>query len=72
MDLSVIIVSWNVKNKLKENLTALYKSFGDFNFEVFVVDNNSADGTSEMVKSEFPQAKLIANDKNLGFALFIY
>jgi O-antigen biosynthesis protein len=68
MDLSIIIVSWNVKEKLRENLTALFKSAGDFNFEVFVVDNNSADGTVEMVKNEFTQVKLIANQENLGFA----
>jgi GT2 family glycosyltransferase len=68
MDLSVIIVSWNVQEKLKENLRALWQSQGDLRFEVFVVDNNSADATVEMVKKEFPQVKLITNDKNLGFA----
>lgn len=68
MDLSIIIVSWNVKEKLRENLGALFKSVGDFTFEVFMVDNNSADGTAVMVKNEFPQVKLIANAENLGFA----
>lgn len=68
MDLSIIIVSWNVREKLKENLTALFESKGEVNFEVFVVDNNSYDGTAEMVKSEFQQVKLIANTDNLGFA----
>jgi len=68
MDLSIIIVSWNVKDKLKENLVALYRSEGDFNFEVFVVDNNSNDKTVEMVEQEFPQVKLIANRQNFGFA----
>lgn len=55
MDLSIIIVSWNVKEKLKENLSMLFKSVGDFKFEVFVVDNNSADGSAQMVAQEFPQ-----------------
>jgi len=68
MDLSIIIVSWNVREKLRENLAAVFKSGGDFNFEVFVVDNNSADGSAEMVRTEFPEAKLIANAENLGFA----
>jgi len=68
MDLSIIIVSWSVREKLRENLTALFKSEGDFNFEVFVVDNNSADGTAETIKKEFPGVKLIANKENLGFA----
>lgn len=68
MDISVIIVSWNVKDKLRENLAALYKSEGDLKFEIFVVDNDSEDGSAAMVKAEFPQAHLIANKENLGFA----
>jgi len=68
MDLSVVIVSWKVKNKLKENLNALFNSQGDFKFEVFVVDNNSDDGSVEMIKNEFPSVMLIANSDNRGFA----
>lgn len=67
-DLSIIIVSWNVKDKLRENLQALFASVGGMDFEVWVVDNNSADGTGTMVETEFPWVKLIANDANLGFA----
>ncbi len=68
MDLSVVIVSWKVKEKLKKNLSALFKSQGDFKFEVLVVDNNSGDGSAEMIKSEFPQVVLIENKDNRGFA----
>ncbi len=68
MDLSIIIVSWNVKEKLRQNLKALLESQGDLNMEVFVVDNNSQDSSAEMVKNEFSQVKVIANDDNLGFA----
>ncbi len=68
MDLSVIIVSWNVREKLRENLKAIFQSGGDLNFEVFVVDNNSKDGSADMVRREFPQVTLIANTENLGFA----
>jgi len=68
MDLSIIIVSYNVKEKLKKNLETLFTSRGDFSFEVFVVDNASIDGSSEMVEEFFPQVKLIKNDQNLGFA----
>lgn len=68
MDLSVIIVSWNVKNKLKENLTALLKSRTDFSFEVLVADNASWDASAEMVENDFPRIKLIKNSANLGFA----
>lgn len=68
MDLSIIIVSWKVKEKLRANLEALFNSQGDFLYEVFVVDNNSDDGSSQMIKDEFPKVKLIANPDNVGFA----
>lgn len=68
MDISIVVVSWNVREKLKANLRALFASQGDIKFEVFVVDNSSADGSAEMVKGEFPQIKLIANQDNRGFA----
>lgn len=68
MDLSIIIVSWNVQEKLRANLQALFQSEGDFKYEVFVVDNASSDDSAGLVRREFPQVKLIANSNNLGFA----
>ncbi len=68
MKLSIIIISWNVKEKLRENLKSIYASLVDFSFEVVVVDNNSADESAEMVAKDFPQVKLIRNSQNLGFA----
>ncbi len=68
MKLSIIIVSWNVQDKLRENLQAIYKSKVDFDFEVFVVDNNSRDISVDMVKKDFPQVNLIENKENFGFA----
>lgn len=68
MELSIIIVSWNVKEKLRANLQALFASLAAPRFEVFVVDNASADGSAAMVRQEFPQVKLIANSGNRGFA----
>lgn len=68
MDLSVIIVSWNVREKLKENLKAILNSDDGLDMEVFLVDNNSADGSAEMVKNEFPGVNLVANKENFGFA----
>lgn len=68
MKLSVIIVSWKVRDKLKNNLSSLFKSQADFAWEVFVVDNNSCDGTVDMIKNDFPQVKLMTNDDNVGFA----
>lgn len=68
MELSVIIVSYNVKSKLEQNLSNIFKFYPDFSLEVFVVDNASIDGSAEMVAEKFPQVKLIRNEKNLGFA----
>lgn len=67
MDLSIIIVSWNVREKLKDNLRALYES-QNAEFEVFVVDNNSYDDTAAMVRENYPEVKLITNQNNYGFA----
>ncbi len=67
-DLSIIIVSWNVKDKLQKNLEHLFNSRGNFEMEVFVVDNNSQDDSAEMVNKNFEQVRLIRNTKNLGFA----
>jgi len=64
MDLSVIIVNYNVKDLLRKCLQSLTGA----NYEIFVVDNASQDGSVEMVRGEFPEVKLIASDKNLGFA----
>lgn len=68
MKLSIVIVSYKVKDLLRKNLNHLLKSDIGSDFEVFVVDNNSGDGSAEMVKNEFPEVKLIANSENLGFA----
>lgn len=67
MDLAIIIVSWNVKDKLRENLESLFESEGDTQFKVFVVDNNSHDGSADMTEREFPQVQVIRNRANLGF-----
>lgn len=70
MDLSVIIVSWNVKRLLAECLTSVYEALAQSHFqgEVLVVDNASSDGSAEMVRERFPQALLLANGENRGFA----
>jgi len=68
MLLSVVIVNYNVQYFLEQCLHSVFKSGEDIPMEVFVVDNNSADGSVEMVKKKFPRVKLIANKDNLGFS----
>ena len=68
VDLAIIIVSWNCRKYLKSCLKSIFQSKKDSSVEIFVVDNNSSDGTVEMVKKEFPKVQLIANNFNAGFA----
>ncbi len=68
MDLSVIIVSYNVKYFLEQCLHSVEKASEHIAAEIFVVDNNSADGSVQMVAEKFPAVRIIANDVNLGFA----
>jgi O-antigen biosynthesis protein len=68
MKLSVIIVNYNVKHFLEQCLHSVYASANIEEPEVYVVDNNSVDGSCAMVKHKFPQVKLIENKENLGFA----
>ena len=67
LDLSIIIVSWNVKELLKTCLQSIYDTVQGLRFEIFVVDNASQDGSARMVARQFPDVHLIANDENLGF-----
>ncbi|MBN2213314.1 MAG: glycosyltransferase [Bacteroidales bacterium] len=68
MDISVIIVNYNVKYFLEQCLYSVYNSSKSLKVEVFVVDNNSVDGSCQMVREKFPQVRLIENKSNFGFA----
>ena len=65
---SVIIVSYNGRTYLDKCLDSL-KVTTYPNFEILVVDNNSSDQSSDMVKMKYPYVKLIELKKNLGFAM---
>jgi len=67
--LSVIIVNYNVKYFLEQCLKAVQKAMQGIDGEVWVVDNNSVDGSVEMVSQKFPDIHLIANSKNTGFSV---
>ncbi|HOX28369.1 MAG TPA: glycosyltransferase, partial [bacterium] len=62
---SVVIPTMNRKEILKACLTSVFKQTFDA-VEVIVVDNNSTDGTGEMVKQCFPDVMLLENGRNLG------
>lgn len=67
-ELSIIIVNWNTCDFLRRCLRSIHANPPACSFETIVVDNASADGSSEMVRQEFPDAVLIANSENLKYA----
>ncbi|MEM9547120.1 MAG: glycosyltransferase [Bacteroidota bacterium] len=70
IDISIIIVNYNVRHFLKRCIESIYHSkIDDLNVEVFVVDNASIDGSNEMIRTHFENVHLIANEKNVGFAV---
>ncbi len=66
--LSIIIVNWNNKDILRYCLNSIYHIHNVSKYEIIVVDNNSEDGSVELIKNEFPNVELLENNKNLGFA----
>jgi len=68
VDLSIVIVNWNTRDLLRDCLISVYDTVERQTYEVLVVDNNSTDGSAEMVVAEFPRVRLIRNQDNAGFA----
>ncbi len=66
--ISFIIVNWNTRDILMDCLNSIYKTVTDIDREIYVVDNNSTDGSQAAVKKKFPDVKLIENETNTGFA----
>lgn len=68
-DISIIIVNYNVKDALDNCLASIYKSNStNLNIEIIVVDNNSIDGSQNLVREKYPEVKLIVNKENIGFS----
>ncbi len=78
MDLSIVIVNYNVRHFLDQCLHSVQEAVNklkedrpegkDYEAEVFVVDNNSVDGSVTEVRRKFPWVKVLANEENLGFS----
>ncbi|NOZ20284.1 MAG: glycosyltransferase [Planctomycetes bacterium] len=68
MDLSILIVNWNTKDLLDECLASIKADASGLDVETIVVDNASSDGSPERVREKHPDAILIENDENKGFA----
>ncbi len=68
-DIAVIIVNWNAREDLRACLSSLYADPQPLlSYDVWVVDNASADGSAAMVAKEFPSVNLVANTENAGFS----
>ncbi len=66
--LSVIIVNYNVMHFLEQCLNSVRTAGNGLEYEVFVVDNNSVDGSRPMLREKFPEVRLINNSENVGFS----
>lgn len=69
MKLSIIIVNYNVEHFLDQCLHSVFKAIKGLEAEVFVVDNNSVDGSMKMVAEKYPEAICIENKENTGFSV---
>ncbi|MCD6350583.1 MAG: glycosyltransferase family 2 protein [Armatimonadetes bacterium] len=67
-EISVCILNWNTREQLRRCLQSLREHAAGLDVEVIVVDNASADASAQMVREEFPEVQLIANDQNVYYA----
>ena len=68
LDLSIIIVSFNTRDLLLQCIDSIFQHTQGISFEIFVVDNNSQDGSASAVEEKFSDVIVINNEKNLGFS----
>ena len=67
IDVSIIFVNYKTKDLTINAVKSVLQKTKDINFEIFVVDNNSQDGSIEAIEKEFPQINIIKNSTNAGF-----
>jgi GT2 family glycosyltransferase len=68
MKLSIVIICWNDLVVIRECLRSIFQSTTAIEFEVIVSDNDSADGSSEFIRHNYPTVRIVHNGANLGFA----
>jgi GT2 family glycosyltransferase len=67
-DVSVIVTNWNGREMLQACIHSIHEKTSGVKSEIIVVDDASTDGSSELVRTKFPDVQLIINQTNLGFA----
>lgn len=68
-DVSIILVSYNTKDMTRDCIKSVYEKTQGLDYDIWIVDNDSKDGSADMIKEEFPEINLIANKENLGFGM---
>ncbi len=68
IDISIVIVNYNVKDFLNDCIQSIYKSIFKGNYEIIVVDNNSSDDSIKELSTIFPHINFIPLEENLGFS----
>jgi len=68
-ELSIVIVTWNSGEVIKDCLDSVYAQKEDLDFEIIIVDNASFDNTKKTLKADFPQISFISNTENLGYSI---
>ena len=67
VDLSIVILNWNVRDLLRQCLQSVLSNRRPPATDIIVVDNASSDGSPDMVRAEFSEVRLIANETNRGY-----
>lgn len=68
VDVSILIVNWNARDLLRKCLDRVQTTIHQASYEIIIIDNASTDGSQDLVKNDFPNARLIENTENVGFA----
>ena len=68
MDVSVIIVSYNNSKLLRDCLQSVIDNTKGVSYEIIVIDNNSTDGSQDMLRELYPDVTLLCNEENIGFS----
>jgi hypothetical protein len=68
MDVSIIIVSYNNKKLLQDCLQSVIDNTKEVSYEIIIVDNNSTDGSQDMLRELYPGVTLLCNEENIGFS----
>ena len=68
MKLSIVIICWNDLKVLPACLKSIYEQTKNTDFEVIISDNGSTDGSLDFVRQNYPQARIVENKANLGYA----